>query len=169
MDGVNIRNVTEQDLDACFLVEKRCFLPAEAASREKIERRIRLFPQGFLVAELDNRIIGFINGAATHQEEIAAAEFKDMIGHEAGGRNMVAFALAVVPEFRRKGIARQLMSSFIDVASQLKKEKVMLICKSNLIDYYESFGFIYAGESASTHGGSRWHEMVLPLGRISSA
>lgn len=169
MEGVHIRNVKEQDLDACFVVERRCFLPAEAASQEKIEKRIRLFPQGFLVAELDKQIVGFINGAATPQEEIAAAEFKDMVGHETDGRNMVAFALAVVPEFRRKGIARQLMSGFIDVASRLKKEKVMLICKSNLISYYESFGFIYAGESASTHGGSRWHEMYLPLDRTSSA
>jgi len=165
MDGISIRNVTEQDLDACFLVERRCFLPAEAASREKIEKRIRLFPQGFLVAELDKRIIGFINSAATHQEEIAAAEFKDMIGHEADGPNMVAFALAVLPEFQKKGIARQLMLRFIDVASKLKKEKVMLICKSSLISYYERLGFVYAGESASTHGGSHWHEMYLPLDR----
>lgn len=165
MDGLHIRNVTEQDLEGCYVVETRCFLPAEVASREKVEKRIRLFPQGFLVAELNNRIIGFINSAATHQEEIAAAEFKEMVGHQADGRNMVAFALAVLPEFQRKGVAQKLMWRFIDVARELKKEKIMLICKPSLISYYERFGFIYAGESASTHGGSRWHEMVLPLDR----
>ena len=101
MVDVNIRNVTIQDLDNCFVVESRCFLPSEAATREKIEKRIRLFPQGFLVAELDNTIIGQINSGATRQEDISAEEFKDMVGHEEDGRNIVIFALAVLPEFQK--------------------------------------------------------------------
>jgi hypothetical protein len=39
----------------------------------------------------------------------------------------------------------------------------MLICKSELIGYYQNYGFIYTSESTSTYGGFKWHEMYLPL------
>ena len=57
-----------------------------------------------------------------------------------------------------------MLLSFIAEARKLKKQKIMLICKSNLISYYQNSGFNYAGESASSHGGFQWHEMYLPLG-----
>ena len=163
MNNLNIRPVTIHDLDTCFTVESRCFLPSEAASRESIETRINLFPQGFLVAELNSAIIGMVNSGATNKEDITDEAFKAMAGHENDGTNIVIFSLAVLPEFQKQGIAHQLMVRFIETSKQLGKQKIMLICKSNLIDYYQKYGFIYVGESSSTHGGFKWHEMFLPL------
>ncbi len=159
MNDVKIRGVTAQDLDACLTVESVCFLPSEAASREAIEKRITLFPHGFFVAELGSMVIGHINSAATCKEDITDEELKTMVGHDDFGKNIVIFSIAVLPEFQRKGIAKQLMFKFMEASKKLKKRKIMLICKSNLIEYYRKFGFIYIGESASTHGGSKWHEM----------
>lgn len=163
MSNVKIRNVTEHDLDACYRVELRCFPPSEAAPRERIGKRIRVFPEGFFVAELDGTVIGFVNGSSTNKEDVTDQAFKEMADHDPYGRNIVVIALAVVPEFRKKGIARKLMLRFIEESKRLEKQKIMLICKSDLVDYYRAYGFIDAGESASTYGGSKWHDMVLPL------
>jgi len=161
--NLNIRTVTIYDLDACYAVESCCFSPAEAASRENIKTRINLFPQGFFVAELNSTIVGHVNAGATSKDDITDESFKGMVGHESDGTNIVIFSLAVLPEFQKQGIARQLMVRFIAAARQLGKQKIMLICKADLIDYYQRYGFIYAGKSASTHGGYKWHEMFLPL------
>jgi ribosomal protein S18 acetylase RimI-like enzyme len=150
-------------LDECYIVETSGFSPEEAATRETIQLRIDLFPEGFFVAELDGRIVGMVNGAATNKDDISDEELKQLIGHDAGGRNMVIFALAVLPEFQKRGIAKQLMLQFIEEARRNKKEKVLLMCKHSLVAYYEGMGFTHAGLSKSTHGGAEWHEMRLSL------
>jgi ribosomal protein S18 acetylase RimI-like enzyme len=163
MGEVKIRNVAEHDLEACYTVESGCFLPSEAASRTRIEKRIKIFPQGFLVAELGDTVIGHINSGSTGKEDITDEAFKDLVGHDNDGHNIVIFSLAVLPEFQKRGIAKYLMLRFIEESKRLGKKKVMLICKSDLIAYYQRYGFIYVGQSASTHGGFKWHEMILPL------
>ena len=158
---MKIRHVTENDLDACYAVESVCYT-SDAATREKIQKRIELFPEGFLVAESKGRIIGIINSASTNKEDITDEAFKDMVGHVKDGKNIVIFSLAVLPEFRGTGISKKLMSKFIEVSKALKKEKILLICKSELIPYYKKYGLFYGGKSKSTHGGFEWHEMYLP-------
>jgi predicted N-acetyltransferase YhbS len=163
MNDVVIRNVQPKDLDECFEVEIAGFPPEEAAVIETIRLRIEMFPQGFFVAELDRRVVGMVNGACTNKEDISDEELKQLIGHDVDGKNMIVFALTVLPQFRKQGIARQLILSFIEEAKRNKKVKVLLMCKHYLIRYYEKLGFIHAGLSRSTHGGAEWHEMRLSL------
>ena len=160
---VLIRKVLPKDLDECFRVETSGFPPEEAANRETIKLRMDTFPQGFLVAEMDQRVVGILNSASTNKEDIGDEALKQLVGHEPGGRNMVVFALAVLPEFRKQGIARQLMLRFIDESRHNKKEKILLLCKQPLVEYYERLGFTHAGLSKSTHGGAEWHEMRYAL------
>ena len=138
-------------------------MPDEAASPEAIEKRIAAFPEGFLVAEAEGQVVGQVNSAATHKDDITDEALKQMIGHEAGGHNWVIFSLSVLPDFRRRGIAEKLMEKYIEASRDLGKEKILLICKSDLVAYYEKLGFAYGGRSASTHGGFQWHEMVFSL------
>ena len=163
--AVFIRRVAERDLDAALAIESRAFPPSEAASRENIAKRIEQFPEGFLVAELGGTVVGHINSGSTDKEDIADEEFKALVGHDSAGANIVVFSLAVLPEFRGRGIGRRLMVAFVEESRRLGKEKVMLICKEGLIVYYEHLDFSYAGVSSSTHGDARWHEMHLRLDR----
>lgn len=159
MSDLIIRNVEPSDLDQCVEVELAGFPEEEAASRESIQIRIENFPQGFFVTELDGRIIGVINSAATEEEDLADEELKKMAGHDPNGKNLVVFSLTVLPEFQKRGYARQLMMHFIENAKDLGKSKILLMCKRNLIGYYEQMGFAHIGLSPSTHGGAEWHEM----------
>lgn len=163
MSEVVIRTVLPKDLDDCFRVETSGFPPEEAATRETIKLRMETFTQGFLVAELDGRVIGILNSAVTDKDDLSDEALKQLVGHDPNGRNMVVFALAVLPEFQKQGVARQLMLHFMDEARQNNKEAILLMCKQNLIAYYERLGFTHAGLSKSTHGGAEWHEMRLSL------
>ncbi len=166
MVGINIRQVNKNDVDGCYRIESACYT-SDGATREKILKRIMLFPEGFLIAETEGEIIGLINSASTDKEDITDEELKDMVGHVKDGGNMVIFSLAVLPEFRGNGISKQLMARFIEVSKTLEKEKVLLICKSELIFYYQNYGFVYGGKSNSKHGGLEWHEMYLLLNAVS--
>lgn len=165
MVEVNIRQVTKHDVDGCCRTESACYT-SDGATREKIMKRIMLFPEGFLIAESDGEIIGLINSASTDKEDITDEALKDMVGHVKDGGNMVVFSLAVLPGFQGNGISKQLMARFIAVSKGLKKEKILLICKSDLIPYYQNFSFLYGGKSESQHGGFEWHEMYLVLGAV---
>lgn len=165
MNTILIRHVLPQDLDDCFSVETSAFPPEEAATRETIQLRMQAFPEGFLVAQIDGRVIGMLNSGVTDKDDISDEELKQLIGHHPDGRNMVVFALAVLPEYQKQGIARQLMARFVEEARQRGKENILLLCKQHLIPYYERLGFSHGGLSKSTHGGAEWHEMRLELGK----
>ena len=160
MVDINIRQVNKNDVDGCYRIESTCYT-SDGATREKMLKRVMLFSEGFLIAESKGKIIGFVNSASTDKEDIADEEFKDMVGHVKEGKNIVDFSLAVLPEFQGNGISKQLMARFIEVSKGLKKEKILLICKSDLITYYKNFGFLYGGKSKSQHGGFEWYEMYL--------
>ena len=160
LSPVSIRPVAGADLDACHAIETACYGP-EGATRARIERRIATYPKGFLVAQAGEEIVGFINSGASHKDDISDEEFKDMVGHQEDGRNIVVFSLAVQPQFQKRGISRKLMQHFIEASKQLGKKNILLLCQPELIDYYRQYGFSSRGPSKSAHGGLQWREMRL--------
>lgn len=149
MVNYKIRQVEGRDLNECYRVEFSCYT-SDGATLEKIQKRISLFPEGFLVAESKGAIIGLINSASTDKKDITDEKLKDMVGHDKDGKNIVIFSLAVLPEFQGNGISKQLMTRFIEASKDLKKEKVLLLCKSELIPYYENYGS-YTVENQNLH------------------
>lgn len=156
---LKIRNGRLEDAEACFILEGKTFPEEEAACKENIEIRLRKFSEGFIVGELDGEIVAHINSGSTNQEDITDEEFKGLIGHEDGGKNIVIFSVAVDPVHQKKGIAKVMMKEFIEVSKKLGKEKILLLCKENLMGMYERMGYKKIGISASTHGGAVWYEM----------
>nr|WP_321256320.1 GNAT family N-acetyltransferase [uncultured Pseudodesulfovibrio sp.] len=163
MKNLTIRFAEPDDLTACHTVECNCFPASEAALTSSIEKRIREYPEGYLVAELNGQVVGQVNSGATDKEDITDEEFKQLIGHDPDGKNIVIFSLSVLPDFQRRGIADQLMVEFIKQSRKLDKKRVLLLCKDDLIPYYSRHGFTDSGVSESDHGGAEWHEMALAL------
>lgn len=161
--NIIIRNVQPEDLDAVTAIEAECFPPAEAAERESISERINAFPESFLVAEYDGRMVGFINGCVTNDLVISDDMFHSTAHHVPSGKTQTVFGLDVIPEYQRRGIAGQLMRRFIQTAREAGRQRVVLTCKENLVHYYEGFGFINDGLSESTHGGAQWFNMTCPF------
>lgn len=162
---INIREVQEEDLNRCFEIETISYEGDEAASKEKILKRIKTYPEGFIVLEVNKSVVGFINCGACHKVELSDEEFKELVGHESDGQYIVIMSVVVHPDFQRKGYATVLMNHFISKMKKLQKREIHLICQTSLINMYANSGFTYIGESQSDHGGLSWHEMILDLRR----
>lgn len=158
-----IRHPTEQDLDRCIEIEALSYSPEEAATKEKIETRIREYPEGFIVLEVEGEIAGFINSGATHEVDLSSEEFKGLDGHDPTGPNIVILSVVTHPDFRGMGISSKLMHHFLDMMREMKKINVYLICQEELVPMYAKYGFSDLGPSSSSHGGKNWNEMSLSL------
>lgn len=159
-----IRQVAPADLDRCFAIESVAYEGDEAATREKIATRIATWPQGFIVAEIDGVVAGFINSGAAWQVEMADEAFKELIGHDPDGPHVVVMSVVVHPDYQGQGLAKRLISEFIARMRGLNKASIHLMCKERHVAFYAQFGFIYLKASDSDHGGMTWHEMELSLG-----
>ncbi|HWR39226.1 MAG TPA: GNAT family N-acetyltransferase [Patescibacteria group bacterium] len=163
MINLTIRSVCPEDLEQVVAIEAACFPTAEAATRDAFRDRITAFPDSFLVAETADRLVGFINGCGTNSPVIYDELFYSTRHHLPSGENLAIFGLDVIPEYRRHGIAFHLMKQFIQLARSSNRRKIILTCKENLISYYQKFGYVNEGESASNHGGAQWFNMTLTL------
>ena len=158
---VEIRKAELQDLDALKIIEDTCFPEAEAATLESLSERLQLFPESFLVAEVEGVLVGFVNGAVIDEPIIRDAHYHDAALHNPDGAYQSVFGLDVVPAFRRKGIAEKLLTALIEAARQAGRKGLTLCCKEEKIPYYEKFGLVNSGRSSSTHGNAVWYDMIL--------
>lgn len=142
-------------------IENLCFPPAEAAPVEEIVRRMQVFPENFLVADLQGRIVGFINGGTADEPRLPDAMYHDLSLHKPEGAYQTVFGLNVLPEYRRRGIATSLVKAFVDLARRRNKKGMVLTCKEHLIPFYESCGFENYGKADSVHGGAVWYDMRI--------
>ena len=158
---MKIRQANKNDLKEIVKIEKICFPKAEAASEKDIDERFEVFGENFLVAEKDNKIIGFINGCTTDEPNLPDELYSNAKLHKPNGDYQTLFGLDVLPEYRRQGVAGKLLRSLIDLAKKRGKKGMVLTCKDHLIHFYEPNGFEFQGVSKSCHGGAKWNDMLL--------
>jgi ribosomal protein S18 acetylase RimI-like enzyme len=158
---IKIRQVSIEDLNAVTEVESVCFPKAEAATKESFNQRIKTFPESFFIAEVNGKIIGFINGCIINETVICDELFENSTFHVPNGHYQTIFGLDVIPEYRNQGIAAQLMNHMIESARSAGRKGVILTCKERLILYYSRFGYKNKGVSKSVHGGAKWYDMIL--------
>lgn len=156
-----VRPAREEDVPALIKIERACFPAAEAAGAEQIRARFAAFPENFFVAEAAGAVVGFINGCTTDAPALPDELYHDAALHRPGGAYQTVFGLDVLPGFRRQGVAGALLTRLIDAARARGCRGVVLTCKDHLKPYYEKFGFVCQGVSASTHGGATWNDMLL--------
>lgn len=162
-NNLKFRTAKVDDAKVCFKIEEANYPQEEAASLENILHRIKLFSEGFVIADLNSEVIGFINSCATNKDDIDNENYKAMIGHNIEGENIIVMSVTITNQHQRKGYASLLMNEFINRMKAIKKEKIYLICKDDMIDFYKNFSFKLLGLSKSQHGGSTWYDMVRNL------
>lgn len=159
----SFRNARPSDAIRCFAIETSAYEGDEAATLEKISKRIAIFPEGFLVLELEGEVVGFINCGCAHTVEMSDEEFKELVGHDPDAPNVVILSVVVDPLHQGKGLSKLLMVEFVERMRQMDKAAIFLMCKEHHVPLYEKFGYIYLEPSASDHGGMTWHEMSMKL------
>lgn len=156
-----IRQAVADDIAKIAAVEEKCFPPAEAASIKSFFERFMAFPECFLVAEVDGKVVGHINGCITDSPKLVDALYHNTSLHCPDGPWQTVFGIAVLPEYQHQGIASELMKNFKEAAKQNGRKGIILTCKDAKIGFYEKLGFVYDGVSESSHGSARWNDMIL--------
>lgn len=156
-----IRKIDSKEAEQAAKMEQICFPPNEACSKEVMIERATKFPELFLVAEdkENGKLAGLLNGICTDETEFRDEFFKDTSLHHPDGKNVMLVGLEVLPEYRGFGLAKKLMSQYIQMEQKKKKEIVFLTCLPEKIKMYEKMGFCDDGISKSTWGGEQWHQM----------
>ena len=158
---MHIRTATMDDLDAVTAVEAAGFPAAEAATRDEFAARLAVYPNHFWLLEEDGRLVSFINGLVSDEPTIRDEMFADAAFHNEHGAWQMVFGVNTLPEYRRRGLAGEVMRQVIADARSQGRKGCVLTCKDRLVHYYETFGYRSEGVSASTHGGAVWYDMRL--------
>ena len=156
-----IRTASMEDLDAITAVEAACFPAAEAATREEFAGRLCHYADHFWLLFEDGRLVSFVDGMVTNRPDLTDEMYADASLHDPAGEWQMIFGVNTLPEFRRRGLAGQLLRRAIADAKAQGRKGLVLTCKDRLVHYYASFGFVSEGVSGSTHGGVVWYQMRL--------
>ena len=150
------------DLAAVAAVEGACFPAAEAATEKDFAARLAVYPNHFwLLEEDDGTLASFVNGLVTDEPLLRDEMYADASLHNEHGVWQMVFGVNTLPQYRRRGLAGQVLERVIADARAQGRKGCVLTCKDKLIHYYEKFGFQNEGVSASTHGGVVWYDMRL--------
>lgn len=159
------RSVRPEEADQAADIEAICFPPNEACTRQRIKERIAVASDTFLVAvdRETGKIAGFINGIATDEMRFRDAFFTDASLHNPKGNVLMILGLDVLPEYRKQGLGRELVYGCCRREQEKGRRMAMLTCHDKLVRMYKRMGFVDHGESESTWGGEKWHEMYCLL------
>ncbi|MBB3111738.1 ribosomal protein S18 acetylase RimI-like enzyme [Paenibacillus phyllosphaerae] len=155
-----LRNVQAMDLNQLLIIENEGFSQEEAATKEAFVERTRLIADTFIVAEKDGEILGYMNGPIIAEPYITDDLFKEIRENPRRGGYQSVLGLAVSSKARGQGIAKLLMDRMEELVVENEREGITLTCKEELIPFYEKFGFVNHGLSASQHGGVSWYNLL---------
>jgi GNAT superfamily N-acetyltransferase len=150
------------DLAAVTAVEAACFPAAEAATAQDFAARLAVYPDHFWLLETeDGDLVSFVNGLVTNEPTLRDEMYADASFHNEQGAWQMIFGVNTLPQYRRQGLAAQVLERVIQDAKSQSRKGCVLTCKDKLIHYYEKFGFQNEGVSQSVHGGVTWYDMRL--------
>lgn len=156
------RSIQQEEIDQAIEIEQICFQPHEACSPKAMRERVAAAAELFLVAvdTSNGKIAGFLNGVSTMETQFRDAFFTDSNLYEKDGTHIMLLGLDVLPEYRKQGLAREIVSQYCRRAHDHGCEMLHLTCLEDKVEMYEKFGFVDKGIANSTWGDEEWHEMT---------
>lgn len=161
MEQFAFRNIKTEETGQAIAIEQICFPPHEACSAKAMTVRIIAAPELFLVAVDKNtgKIAGFFNGVATDETCFRDEFFTDISLHQAAGKSVMLLGLDVLPEYRGRGLAREIVERYIERERSRGRKFLILTCLEDKVEMYKKMGFTDQGIANSTWGNEQWHEM----------
>jgi ribosomal protein S18 acetylase RimI-like enzyme len=117
---------------------------SEAASPQTLLARLAMFHEGFLVAKLDAKVIGYIEACIWRRETPAfRADPSFFVSeHSADGSILYIIFLAVEERQRRHGVGSQLVREVIKrVGGEFSVSRVHVVSRDPLLPFYKGLGF----------------------------
>lgn len=143
--SITIREVQPSDLESIWLIGESNSDSQDEISIEMIKERIRNHAGTFLLASLNEEIIGYIIGDeltkftqsdSRKQLEAAIPDTSDFI---------TILDLAVHPDYQGQGFGTLLLAALKEVTRQQNRPGIYLLCEDELLVYFEMNGFVEQG------------------------
>ena len=142
---IKIREATQSDMEQICLISDCTAGSREITNRKMIEERIRSHADTFLLASLDDQVIAYISAIdfATSSVSRWIVEMAD--GEAISNENLVIDALSIHPNYQGQGFGTLLLAAMKQVALQQNSPAIYLVCKDELLSYFEMNEFIEQG------------------------
>lgn len=143
--SINIREAQFSDIEQICLIQESSQNSQDILTREILEERIRNFADTFLLASLDEQGIAYISATdfATSSVSRWIVEMAD--GEAISNGNLVIDALSVHPNYQGQGFGTLLLAAMKQVALQQNSPAIYLVCKDELLSYFEMNEFMEQG------------------------
>ena len=136
---VTLREAVSEDLEAIITIEQENFA-TEAAVLQTIRTWIEQISNICLIAELNNKIAGYIVGSAVFSHHLVN-EMTDNSAEKQEKSNFITIQqLSIHPDFKGQGL--------------------QLVCSDDLISYYEMNAFVNEGISEKVYDNTILYELI---------
>ncbi len=166
------RPATGDDLAVIESIESNSYPPDEAASPENLRYRVDNAGDYFLVGCSAgsgpggaDEIVSYVCGTLIKGETLT---HESMSTHDVEGDTLCIHSVVTEGGHRRKQIGTKTLKAYMRwiTTATPQVERVLLLCKRNLIGFYEGAGFKMVGESDVVHGKDQWYEMEQSAARF---
>lgn len=145
---LKIRTVKMNDLDAIVELESSAFHMSEEMTRKDMIGRIENYPNTFLVAEVDGKVVGHVFGPVSKEQYIRDELYFKNQPNNAQYHYQTILSLATNQEYRKQGIASALIEELCKIAQAQDRRAITLTCLPKLFHFYEKRGFINEGKTS---------------------
>ena len=146
---LKIRTVKMNDLDAIVELESSAFHMSEEMTHRDMIGRIENYPDTFLVAEVDGKVVGHVFGPVSKERYIRDELYFKNQPNNAQYPYQTILSLATNQDYRKQGIASALIEELCKIAQAQDRRAITLTCLPKLFHFYEKRGFINEGKTSN--------------------
>lgn len=158
---MNIRTATLQDIDQIAAVEKECFPAAEAATKEEFEQRLSHYGDHFWLMFEDDKLIAFVDGMVTDQEDLTDEMYENASMHQENGAWQMIFGVNTLPGIPDHGYAGELLKRATQMQKTREEKVLSLRAKTGWCITMQNLVLKMKEFQKSVHGNIVWNQMRL--------
>jgi GNAT superfamily N-acetyltransferase len=144
--GVRVRLAQQEDLPDVCAIDHDAFSPYGTAELPAILRaRWDVFPQGFVIAEEGDCVIGFGTSEKWLDEHEPAMNENPFQSHNPGGRTFCITAMAVRRAWRGYGVGAAILEALVQIAKD-QQCRVVVLETTHAQTFYLQRGFRETGQ-----------------------
>ena len=156
---ISIREAQASDLDQIYLIIEKNADSCRNISKEMIEERIRNHAGTFLLASLEEQVIGFIIGADLTETSSKDSAFDIDYIHSISKVPIIILSLVIHPDYRGQGFGTLLLAALKESSRLTNKTGLYLPCTDKMLSYFEMNAFIEHGFAESENSSDPYFHM----------
>jgi len=144
--SIEVRLARQEDVKEACAIDYEAFSPYGTAELPSvIEARWKVFPQGFVIAEIDGRLIGYGTSEKWLSQREPTMDEDPFTTHCPEGYFFCVTAMAVRNDWRNRGVGASILAFLIEIAKN-ERCQVVILETTHAQNFYLKRGFKIIGE-----------------------